>query len=460
MTRYLLSAACLLWLAVNAYAGEAGRIVYVSGQAKLAQHTLSQGDPVHEGDEIATGADGFVYVKTVDNGFLILRPSSRARIVAYHIDQNNPKNTRIKLELLSGVARSISGEAVKLARQNFRFNTPVAAIGVRGTDFTVFTDAETSRVAVISGGIVVSGFGSGCGPEGHGPCEGGNSRELFANQVGQMLQIKRGQSAPQSLPNAAAPEFSAVLPRQDEGNKPTAPGGADLSLDPQKSLNLQKAGPPQPVDKPGSGASVSPPLVDIVPKPDMELAVMNPQPPATQPIHYKDVVWGRWQPVLDKPAEQNYVNLQKNRQVVASNPYYVLALAREGVDWSLPQQGKFGMTLQDSEALVKTPATGSVVLAKVENGVLNLDFGKRTFFTSFVLQHGEKSYSLQSEGYLTKDARIYSERQSFISTNTMQVEGIVGAGGDKAWYLFQGPLDSLSREVVYGKTAWGKSVGK
>jgi hypothetical protein len=121
---------------------------------------------------LSTGGDGFIYIKTVDNGLFILRPATQARIAAYHVDAKNPANTHVKFELLSGVARSKSGDAVKQARQNFRFNTPVAAIGVRGTDFTVFTDNDTSRVAVISGGVVVSGFSGACRPEGAGPCEG------------------------------------------------------------------------------------------------------------------------------------------------------------------------------------------------------------------------------------------------------------------------------------------------
>lgn len=140
-------AACA-WSGI-AQAAEAGRIVLVHGTAQVANRTLALGDAVAEGDEIATGKDGYVYLRTVDNGLLILRPSSRARIVTYHVDRQNPANTRIKFELLSGVARSVSGEAVKLARQNFRFNTPVAAIGVRGTDFTVYTDQQTSRKSVV-----------------------------------------------------------------------------------------------------------------------------------------------------------------------------------------------------------------------------------------------------------------------------------------------------------------------
>jgi hypothetical protein len=163
-------------MGANAYAGEAGRIVFVTGEVYADSRRAALNDAVREGQELSTGKDGYVYLKTADDGLLILRPASRARIVAYHVDRQVPSNTHVKLELLSGVARSVSGTAVKQARQNFRFNTPVAAIGVRGTDFTVFTDQESSSVTVLSGAIVVSGFGGACLPTGGGPCEHTASR--------------------------------------------------------------------------------------------------------------------------------------------------------------------------------------------------------------------------------------------------------------------------------------------
>ncbi len=102
------------------------------------------------------------------------------------------------------------GQAVPQARQNFRFNTPVAAIGVRGTDFTVFTDQQSSRVTFVSGGVIVSGFVGACGPAGAGPCEGGNSRELFAAQVGQLLLVRHDQPVSQLLrSDGIAPDLTA-----------------------------------------------------------------------------------------------------------------------------------------------------------------------------------------------------------------------------------------------------------
>lgn len=213
----------MLWCA-SAAAGEAGKIVFVTGQAQLAARAAQLDAAVQEGDELATGTDGYIYVKTADNGFLILRPNSKARVIAYHADSAKPANTRVKFELLSGVARSISGTAVKQARQNFRFNTPVAAIGVRGTDFIVFTDQQTSRVAVVSGGVVVSGFAGSCGPEGGGPCEGNLSRELFAGQADALLQVQRGQKAPQLLRGqSVSPEGRRRAPTSRSANRWPAP---------------------------------------------------------------------------------------------------------------------------------------------------------------------------------------------------------------------------------------------
>ena len=221
----LLGCALLLVMtaAGTAAAGEAGRIVFVSGDVTTGNKAAVLGEAVLEGDEIVTGRTGYIYLKTIDDGLLILRPASRARIAAYHIDSEHPQNTRVKLELLSGVARSVSGKGVKAARQNFRFNTPVAAIGVRGTDFTVFTDQQISNVTVLSGAIVVSGFSGSCAPGGVGPCEHAASRELAAGQLGQMLQVKSGQAEPKLISAGGVAPDAVAPPRPDE---PTAKSAA------------------------------------------------------------------------------------------------------------------------------------------------------------------------------------------------------------------------------------------
>jgi hypothetical protein len=437
-----------LFAAAFAQAGEAGRIVFVTGAAYSGNTALQQGQAIAEGAELSTGANAYVYLKTVDNGFLILRPSTRARVVAYHIDAANPANTRIKFELISGVARVISGQAVKAARQNFRFNTPVAAIGVRGTDFTVFTTNETSRVAVFSGGIVVSGFAGACGPEGTGPCEGGGSHELTASQVGQLLQIKRGQAAPQLLNGQVLPPDAAPA-RSDEpkaaGSAPANSAQNNLSLDPEKnaSLVVRNITPvPQPVATPTPEPIVTPPIVT---------------PPVVVPAAAQgQIVWGRWQAVLDKAAQ---VDLTKERDQGGKHwqgGYYAVVRTK-GADLQLPQQGKVSFTLQGSEAVIREDASQKLTLASIDNARLEVDFGKRSFSTSFDLLVQNDRFNLQSRGQIKKEGSLESDHEmALININSINItaNGSLGPNGNNAAYAFSGRLDS--NRQASGVTYWGK----
>ena len=435
----------LLSLASAAYAGEAARIVFVAGQVQTAGRTLALGDAVQEGDEITTGAQGYAYLKTIDNGLLILRPSTRARVVTYHVDKVNPANTQIKFELLSGVARSVSGDAVKLARQNFRFNTPVAAIGVRGTDFTVSTDAETSRVTVISGAIVVSGFGGACLPGGGGPCEAPTSRELAATQAGQMLQVRKGQPAPQLLSTAGsalAPD-NVAPPRSDEPiakSSGSTPVTGDVSLDPKKTENLLAQAAVKLTNTP------TPPPTIVTPPPD--------DPVVVPPVVQSQVIWGRWQKVANSPATIDSVQvLTAGAQEVGRNSYYAV-FRTPGETWKSPAQGSIGFSLAQSEAYVLNEVTHVNSLATLENGKLNVDFGKAAFATSFDLVSSGGRYPLQAQGTVSTDG-ILSGNGQFQAPTNMAVSGVLSnENGGSAAYIFTSRLDE--KRVANGVTYWRK----
>jgi hypothetical protein len=460
MLRQLIIIASLSAAAQLAHAAEAGKVIYVAGTAAIADRAAALGAPVQEGDMLSTGADGYVYVKTVDNGLFILRPNTRARIAAYHVDAANPANTRIKLELLSGVARSRSGEAVKLARQNFRFNTPVAAIGVRGTDFTVFTDQDTSRVAVISGGITVSGFAGACLPEGSGPCEGGASRELSATQKGQLLQIQRGK-APQLLQGGSLSPDVIAPPRADEPITKTAGSSgsspAEPSLDPKKSENLllvsapaQPPAPPPPAPTPTPTPEPEPePLPTPTPPttkpPVVEIGV--PTPPVTVPG--REISWGRFQRVLDLAA--NSAIRKDGAERLAFNEYFVLFRSLTGSTFVAPERGEVGFALNSSQAFVRDMTTQAVTPATLENGQLRVDFGTKGFTTSFdLLTAGAERFNMRAEGSVAGDGRLYGNSQFQKPTN-MTVNGVLGPNND-ATYLFNGNIDA--GRVASGVTYW------
>ncbi len=397
MQRLLLSLSLLL-CGASALAAEAGRVVFVAGQAQVAARAAVLDGAVQEGDELTTGADGYIYMKTVDNGFLILRPNSKARVSVYHVDTANPANTKVKLELLNGVARSISGTAVKQARQNFRFNTPVAAIGVRGTDFIVYTNQQSSWVSVISGGVVMSGFAGACGPEGGGPCEGTASRELFAGHPDTMLQIQRGQVVPQLLNNSTiAPELNTPA-RSDEPVGKVASaishGSAaltDISLDPAKNpvpLALKDPG------KTADGAV--PPLV--APPPVNPTPVIVNGPP--------EVIWGRWESVAgmapDAVALANMNSGDYLRPVTVGS--YVLSRP-VNANFVLPTEGTAAFKLIDSEASMRA-AGGAAIKADVSNGRLSVDFAARTFATSLNVSSTLGTLNVSASGEVTKNGGL------------------------------------------------------
>lgn len=423
---------CSLALAGQAMAGEAGKVIFVAGAAQVAERAVSEGASVQEGQLLSTGADGFLYVKTLDNGLFILRPNTRARIVTYHVDTRNPANTRVKLELLSGVARSKSGDAVKAARQNFRFNTPVAAIGVRGTDFTVYTDQDSSRVAVLSGRVVVSGFAGSCSPDGAGPCEGAASRELSASQRGQLLVVRRGQAAPQLLQNGSNAPDQVSPPRADEPLA-KAGGAGEPALDAKKGDSLEKL-----VEKPSPPVTPPPVVVD------------QPLPPV---VNGQELLWGRWTTLADQAPTTTFSGPDGAERIVGGN--YVL-FRKTGDAYVAPERGSVAFNLKGGEAFIihDDPAKGASAAA-LRNGVLDVNFGTQSFVTSFDLVSGTETFRMMADGQVLGDGRFGNSLLGRRDTNNMAVDGMLSnANGGTAGYVFSGRLDGS--RTTNGVTYWNR----
>jgi hypothetical protein len=133
--QFVAGAAVFLQGAAHAEPAMLGNAVVVIGEA-CAQHartrcaSLARGAAIAEGDTIETGADGYVYITTVDHGFISVRPDSSLTFDRYQYDPADPHKTVIKLSLHKGVVREISGTGAQAARDHYRLNTPVAALGV------------------------------------------------------------------------------------------------------------------------------------------------------------------------------------------------------------------------------------------------------------------------------------------------------------------------------------------
>jgi hypothetical protein len=111
------------------------------------QRPLHDGDRVYSGDRLSTGHGAWLDMDFDDGGRMLLRPDTRFQIE--HFDYlpaahpaNAPPTTAAEHEsaffrLLKGGLRAISGLIGHVYRDSYRLDTPVATIGIRGTQYDV-----------------------------------------------------------------------------------------------------------------------------------------------------------------------------------------------------------------------------------------------------------------------------------------------------------------------------------
>ncbi len=95
---------------------------------------LANGYPVYLGDKVITGESGKVRLRMIDDAILDLRCYSIMVIEAYAITSS--KRTSV-LNLLQGSLKKITGKIGKLSNDIYKMKTPVAHIGVRGTEYAL-----------------------------------------------------------------------------------------------------------------------------------------------------------------------------------------------------------------------------------------------------------------------------------------------------------------------------------
>jgi len=244
--------------------------------------------------------------------------------------------------------------------------------------------------------------------------------------------------------NASAPDAIAP-PRTDEpiSKSGSAPSTAnDISLDPQKAGNLLHQA------ELVKNASIAP----VVPPADVSNVVVVPPTPEVQ---LSQLIWGRWQAVLDQPVQNDNVALSKaGNALVAQNGNYSLFRSK-GEQFVSPAQGSAGFSLKQSEAVVLDTQTNVQTAATLSNGSLVVNFDKARFATAFDLLNQGLTSKLHAEGAVTSDGLLMGDSQFYDKVTNMNVNGALSkSNGGSAGYLFDTRLDS--RRLATGVTYWGK----
>ena len=117
----------------------AGMVVASRGEVLAASNggsrELKQGDYVYINDEIMTANRSFAVIQFVDGAKVTVRPDSLMIVETYVY--NGDGDDAATLSLVSGGLRVITGAMAKTNPENYKVRTPVALMGVRGTEFAI-----------------------------------------------------------------------------------------------------------------------------------------------------------------------------------------------------------------------------------------------------------------------------------------------------------------------------------
>ncbi len=139
-----------------AAAAGVGNATLVTGHVSAATPSgeirdIVKGAPVYEGEVIITAGSSYVNIEFTDGGRVLLRPESRFQIERYQYAAaaapqpaaGQPQAAQpVRQEsaffrLLKGGFRAVSGLIGHTRREDYAVQTPVATIGIRGTDYEV-----------------------------------------------------------------------------------------------------------------------------------------------------------------------------------------------------------------------------------------------------------------------------------------------------------------------------------
>lgn len=462
-------------LAENPANPSVGKVSLVLGKAWLEspEHGRRTAEPQTEvfvNDRIVTGANGHVHVQFVDNALVSVRPDSRLEIQRYDYDKQAPQNSSVKFRLEEGVTRSISGDAAQSARERFRLNTPIAAIGVRGTDFVVSASSSTTEAMVNEGTIVLAPYSQECSADAFGPCVA-NAVELDGNSL-QMLALRDSEPLPRILPSASARNSEAV--RAEVETALAANAALQSDSDESEGAQLLAA-----VDSTGTGTARATSLEvvqEAITTPqltsDADAAAISQIPSdlggtaAAKPkdftpvtslmyasLNSRDLLWGRFSffstpqtPLKDERITVSFSEASQNReQTLGGLGYHLFRrdLKEEGLQI---EQSQLSFKLNSAQAFYNSGE--SLEAMQVRGGSLDIDLARSQFATLLNLEHSATgAIDFEASGSV-RDGGFFSSQ-----SDNKSIAGAISLNGREAGYFFEQQLEAGG---IQGLTLWDR----
>lgn len=441
------------------------------------EEVLIVGSSLAVGDRIRTGADSVAILIFSDEGRISLRADSELLIRHYQIDPTGDK-TRIELELIRGTLRQISGNGSRVQPDRYRLNTPVAVIGVRGTDFLAKTSNDAVEAFVHEGKIVLTPV--------YGPCAQSKCDQVaMASSDSQLKYVRLGMDGRVEQREFRQGELESIFgidmargkiptqsaahpmsPSRLESDEAQLPEGTRLVTSTifaaytiAEALALQKdteqPGPGPFQSSPADVTPESPPVLQSAPS-DTIASASAPSVPSIASLSDtpKQLVWGRFSnsKVLPEALLMAFAEAREGRHVtVGELGEYALWRANPLGRMKADLSGQASFRLNGADAvLVDNHGTSSQ--AQVTAATLGIDFDKSRFKATVNLNHPSAG-----PAGINVAGKI-NEEGVFVGTNLgpktiERVAGALALDGTEAGYLFSKDVDA---GTFKGITLWNR----
>jgi hypothetical protein len=129
----------------------AGVVQFVAGDVKLVQsggneRVARKGVPVSVGDTLQTASGGLAQLKMGDGAIVVVQPGTSLTVAEFHYAGVEDGNEKVRYRLERGGLRAVTGAIGRTHKQNYLIETPIAHMGVRGTDHESYYFPATGPV--------------------------------------------------------------------------------------------------------------------------------------------------------------------------------------------------------------------------------------------------------------------------------------------------------------------------
>lgn len=123
----------------TAWSAQAGRVQFVNGDVQVTDaagkvHAMQKGQPINEGDTVTSAQNASAQIKMLDGGFVAIRPDTRLKFDSFKFSNKEGEPENSFFSLFKGGFRAITGLIGRIRHEEYKITTPVATIGIRGTD--------------------------------------------------------------------------------------------------------------------------------------------------------------------------------------------------------------------------------------------------------------------------------------------------------------------------------------